>query len=47
MAFQGEQIQRIEDNIDEVDLHANEAHRQLTKYLFGLSSDRWLIMKVS
>eukprot|EP01128_Nolandella_sp_AFSM9_P010547 TRINITY_DN7311_c0_g1_i1.p1 TRINITY_DN7311_c0_g1~~TRINITY_DN7311_c0_g1_i1.p1 ORF type:complete len:295 (+),score=44.14 TRINITY_DN7311_c0_g1_i1:86-970(+) len=46
VAFQGEQIQRIEDNIDEVDVHANEAHRQLSKYLVGISSDRWLIFKV-
>lgn len=46
VAFQGEQIQRIEDNVDKVETHAIEGHRQLIKYLMGLASNRWLIMQV-
>lgn len=43
---QGEQIGRLEDNLGEVEIHAQEGHRQLLRYLQGLGSDRALLLKV-
>jgi len=42
---QREKIQRIDDNIGETIIHADSALEELLKYLKGMSSDRWLIIK--
>jgi syntaxin 5 len=46
VTVQGELITRIEDNVLLSEVHANEAHRQLTHYLAAVSSDRWLAAKL-
>jgi len=45
VAQQTEQLQRIEDNVDTTVVHADSALAELLKYLKGMSSDRWLIIK--
>uniref|UniRef100_A0A6B2LCB2 t-SNARE coiled-coil homology domain-containing protein n=1 Tax=Arcella intermedia TaxID=1963864 RepID=A0A6B2LCB2_9EUKA len=46
VALQNEQIQRIGDNVDTTMIHSESALQELLKYLQGMSSDRWLIIKV-
>jgi syntaxin 5 len=43
---QEEQIQRIDSNIDDVDLNVNQAHSELLKYFQSVTSNRWLMIKV-
>ena len=46
VAVQNEHIRRIDENLVMADMHANEAHRQLTHYLSKVRSNRWLIAKM-
>ena len=43
---QDEAIQRIDSNIEDVDLNVNEAHSELLKYFQSVTSNRWLMIKV-
>ncbi|QPG76028.1 hypothetical protein FOA43_003414 [Brettanomyces nanus] len=43
---QGEVIQRIDNNVEDVSLNIGGAHRQLLKYYNNISSNRWLMIKV-
>jgi syntaxin 5 len=43
---QDEAIQRIDSNIDDVDLNVNEAHSELLKYFQSVTSNRWLMVKI-
>jgi syntaxin 5 len=43
---QEEQIQRIDSNIDDVDINVNQAHSELLKYFQSVTSNRWLMIKV-
>jgi len=43
---QGEQIRRIEDNMDETLVHSESAHASLLKVLDSLTSNRRLVLKV-
>ena len=43
---QGEVIQRIDDNIEDVSLNIGGAQRELMKYYKSVSSNRWLMLKV-
>jgi len=45
VAQQTEQLQRIEENMDTTVVYADSALAELLKYLKGMSSDRWLIIK--
>ena len=43
---QGEQIQRIDTNVAEADMHVEAAHTELVKALQTVSSNRWLMLKI-
>ena len=43
---QDEAIQRIDSNIDDVDVNINEAHSELLKYFQSVTSNRWLMIKI-
>lgn len=43
---QGEMIQRIDDNVEDVSLNIAGAHLELEKYYRSVSSNRWLILQV-
>lgn len=43
---QGEVIQRIDDNIEDVSLNIQGAHTELTRYFNNVSSNRWLMLQV-
>lgn len=43
---QGEVIQRIDDNVEDVSLNISGAQRELMKYYNSVSSNRWLMLKV-
>jgi syntaxin 5 len=43
---QDEAIQRIDSNIDDVDMNVNEAHSELLKYFQSVTSNRWLMIKI-
>lgn len=43
---QGESIQRIDDNVTDVNLNIGGAHRELLKYYNSISNNRWLIIKI-
>lgn len=43
---QGEVIQRIDDNVEDVSLNIGGAHRELLKYYNNISSNRWLMLKI-
>ena len=43
---QGEVIQRIDDNVEDVSLNIQGAQRELMKYYKSVSSNRWLMMKI-
>jgi hypothetical protein len=43
---QGEVIQRIDDNVDDVALNIGGAQRELMKYYKNVSSNRWLMLKI-
>lgn len=38
--------QRIDENVEEAVTNVDNAKAQLLKYLNGISSNRWLVMKV-
>jgi len=46
VAEQGDMIQRIDDNIETSLVHVETGHDQLLKYLYGISSNRMLIVKL-
>lgn len=43
---QGEVIQRIDDNVEDVSLNISGAQRELMKYYHSVSSNRWLMLKI-
>jgi syntaxin 5 len=43
---QGEVIQRIDDNVEDVSLNITGAQRELMKYYHNVSSNRWLMLKI-
>ncbi|KAJ3209582.1 cis-Golgi t-SNARE syntaxin [Dinochytrium kinnereticum] len=43
---QREMIQRIDDNVVDMEMNVSGAHDQLLKYFQNLSSNRWLMIKV-
>jgi syntaxin 5 len=43
---QEEQVQRIDSNIDDVELNVSEAHSELLKYFNSVTSNRWLMIKI-
>ena len=43
---QEEQIQRIDSNVDDVELNVNEAHSELLQYFQSVPSNRWLMIKI-
>lgn len=43
---QGEVIQRIDDNVEDVSLNISGAQRELMKYYNSVSSNRWLMLKI-
>lgn len=43
---QDEAIQRIDSNIEDVDLNVSEAHSELLKYFQSVTSNRWLMIKI-
>lgn len=43
---QGETIQRIDQNVDDIDLNISGAQRELLKYFNHISSNRWLFLKI-
>lgn len=43
---QGEQIQRIDQNVEDIDMNIMGAQRELLKFYTRISSNRWLFLKV-
>lgn len=43
---QGEQIQRIDQNVEDIDINIVGAQRELLKFYTRISSNRWLFLKV-
>jgi syntaxin 5 len=43
---QDEAIQRIDSNIEDVDLNVSAAHTELLKYFQSITSNRWLMIKI-
>jgi syntaxin 5 len=43
---QGEQVQRIEHNVDDIDVNIMGAQRELLKYFNNISNNRWLFLKI-
>lgn len=43
---QGETIQRIDQNVEDIDMNIMGAQRELLKYYAHISSNRWLFLKV-
>jgi syntaxin 5 len=43
---QSEVIQRIDQNVEDIDLNIQGAQRELLKYFNGISNNRWLFLKV-
>lgn len=43
---QGETIQRIDQNVDDISLNINGAQRELLKYYTHISNNRWLFLKI-
>ena len=43
---QDEAIQRIDSNIEDVDLNVSQAHSELLKYFQSVTSNRWLMIKI-
>lgn len=43
---QGEQIERIDANVEEVTINVDAAHSELVRYLQNVSSNRWLMLKI-
>lgn len=43
---QGEQIQRIDENVEDINLNISGAQRELLKYYAHITSNRWLFLKI-
>jgi len=43
---QEEQVLRIDSNVEESDLNITSAHNEILNYFQGISSNRWLMMKI-
>lgn len=43
---QGEVIQRIDQNVEDIDLNISGAQRELLKYYAHISNNRWLFLKI-
>ncbi len=43
---QGEMIQRIDNNVDDIELNISGAQRELLKYFNNISNNRWLYIKI-
>ncbi|ABN67402.2 SNARE protein SED5/Syntaxin 5 [Scheffersomyces stipitis CBS 6054] len=43
---QGEQIQRIDENVEDISLNISGAQRELLKYYAHITSNRWLFLKI-
>lgn len=43
---QSEQVQRIEHNVEDIDMNIMGAQRELMKYFNNISNNRWLYMKI-
>ncbi|RLV93084.1 Integral membrane protein SED5 [Spathaspora sp. JA1] len=43
---QGEQIQRIDENVEDISLNIGGAQRELLKYYANITSNRWLFLKI-
>ncbi|GMG22021.1 unnamed protein product [Ambrosiozyma monospora] len=43
---QGEVIQRIDTNVEDINMNISGAHRELLKYYNTVSSNRWLMVKI-
>lgn len=46
IAEQGEQVQRIDMNIEHMHLNIERGQSELVKYLRSVSSNRWLMIKI-
>ncbi|KAK3813602.1 MAG: t-SNARE [Linnemannia gamsii] len=46
VAEQRDTVQRIEANVEDMEMNINEAQNQLLRYYRNISSDRWLMIKV-
>lgn len=46
IAEQGEQVQRIDMNIESMHLNVERGQTELVKYLKSVSSNRWLMIKI-
>jgi syntaxin 5 len=46
LAGQREMVQRIDDNVMDVEMNVTGAHDQLLKYFQNMSTNRWLMIKV-
>ena len=43
---QGEQIQRIDANVEDINMNITGAQRELLKYYAHITSNRWLFLKI-
>ncbi|ODV80800.1 t-SNARE [Suhomyces tanzawaensis NRRL Y-17324] len=43
---QGEQIQRIDENVEDISLNISGAQRELLKYYAHITNNRWLFLKI-
>lgn len=43
---QGEQIQRIDENVEDINLNIQGAQRELLKYYAHITNNRWLFLKI-
>ncbi|KAK6456128.1 snare protein SED5/Syntaxin 5 [Scheffersomyces xylosifermentans] len=43
---QGEQIQRIDENVEDISMNISGAQRELLKYYAHITSNRWLFLKI-
>ncbi|KAJ3069338.1 cis-Golgi t-SNARE syntaxin [Quaeritorhiza haematococci] len=46
LAGQREAVQRIDDNVVDVEINVTRAHNELLKYFQSISSNRWLMIKI-
>ncbi|RUP52043.1 t-SNARE [Jimgerdemannia flammicorona] len=46
VAEQREQVQRIDQNTDDIEMNVTGAQKELQKYFNNISSNRWLMMKI-
>lgn len=46
VAEQRETVQRIDENVLDIESNITSAHGELSKYLAGMMSNRWLMLKM-